>query len=51
MRGGEVVETGPTAVTLSHPESEYTQRLLAAVPVPDPVVQRARRLAAAGGAA
>jgi peptide/nickel transport system ATP-binding protein len=51
MRAGAVVETGPTAVTLSHPETEYTRRLLAAVPVPDPVVQRGRRLAAAGGAA
>jgi peptide/nickel transport system ATP-binding protein len=49
MRSGRVVETGPTAVTLSHPETEYTRRLLAAVPVPDPVVQRARRLGAAAG--
>ncbi|HEY0248085.1 MAG TPA: ABC transporter ATP-binding protein [Gryllotalpicola sp.] len=43
MRGGEVVETGATAVTLSHPETDYTRRLLAAVPIPDPVEQRARR--------
>lgn len=43
MRQGRVVETGPTAVTLSRPETDYTRRLLAAVPVPDPVVQRARR--------
>ncbi|WP_066521023.1 dipeptide ABC transporter ATP-binding protein [Curtobacterium ammoniigenes] len=43
MRNGRVVETGPTAVTLSHPDTDYTRRLLAAVPVPDPVVQRARR--------
>ncbi|MFC4242329.1 dipeptide ABC transporter ATP-binding protein [Gryllotalpicola reticulitermitis] len=50
MRDGRVVETGPTSVTLSHPETDYTRRLLAAVPVPDPMVQRARRLSAATGA-
>ena len=49
MRDGRVVETGPTSVTLSHPETDYTRRLLAAVPVPDPVVQRARRLGAGAG--
>jgi len=48
MRDGRVVESGPTSRTLSHPETDYTRRLLAAVPVPDPVVQRARRVAAAG---
>jgi peptide/nickel transport system ATP-binding protein len=29
--------------TLLHPETEYTRRLIAAVPVPDPVLQRERR--------
>lgn len=43
MREGEVVEYGSTAATLSHPRTDYTKRLLAAVPVPDPVVQRRRR--------
>jgi peptide/nickel transport system ATP-binding protein len=43
MRGGRVVEQGATEQTLSHPGTEYTRGLLAAVPVPDPVVQRARR--------
>ena len=43
MRGGRVVEQGATERTLSHPSTEYTRGLLAAVPVPDPGVQRARR--------
>lgn len=44
MRAGEVVEAGSTWHTLARPESDYTRRLLAAVPAPDPVVQRQRRL-------
>ena len=32
MRGGLVVETGPCAQVLTHPESQYTKSLLAAVP-------------------
>ncbi|MBM7803583.1 peptide/nickel transport system ATP-binding protein [Curtobacterium luteum] len=43
MRQGGVEEQGPTGATLVHPETDYTRRLLAAVPVPDPVVQRRRR--------
>jgi peptide/nickel transport system ATP-binding protein len=43
MRAGRIEEQGPTGETLLHPESDYTRRLLAAAPVPDPVVQRARR--------
>ncbi|MFI6460331.1 dipeptide ABC transporter ATP-binding protein [Streptomyces sp. NPDC050528] len=43
MRGGRVEEQGPTMRTLLHPETAYTRRLIAAVPVPDPVVQRERR--------
>jgi peptide/nickel transport system ATP-binding protein len=45
LRAGRVEEQGATAATLRHPETDYTRRLLAAVPVPDPVVQRERRLA------
>ncbi|MFE2417520.1 dipeptide ABC transporter ATP-binding protein [Streptomyces hokutonensis] len=43
MRGGRVEEQGATMSTLLHPETDYTRRLIAAVPVPDPVVQRERR--------
>ncbi|MFI0730721.1 dipeptide ABC transporter ATP-binding protein [Streptomyces sp. NPDC021225] len=43
MRAGRIEEQGPTGGTLLRPETDYTRRLLAAVPVPDPVVQRGRR--------
>ncbi|MFJ9009315.1 dipeptide ABC transporter ATP-binding protein [Streptomyces canus] len=43
MRDGRVEEQGPTMATLLRPETGYTRRLIAAVPVPDPVVQRRRR--------
>ncbi|MDI5962292.1 dipeptide ABC transporter ATP-binding protein [Streptantibioticus silvisoli] len=43
MRDGRVEEEGSTAATLLRPTTDYTRRLLAAVPVPDPVLQRRRR--------
>ncbi|RUP81174.1 MULTISPECIES: ABC transporter ATP-binding protein [Kocuria] len=43
MQHGHVVEQGSRETVLRHPEQEYTKRLLAAVPVPDPQTQRARR--------
>ncbi|PCN47729.1 glutathione ABC transporter ATP-binding protein [Curtobacterium sp. 'Ferrero'] len=43
MRQGVIEEQGACTATLVHPETDYTRRLLAAVPVPDPVVQRQRR--------
>ncbi|MEU1270756.1 ABC transporter ATP-binding protein [Streptomyces sp. NPDC005799] len=43
MRDGRVEEEGPTMRTLLRPESAYTRRLIASVPVPDPVLQRRRR--------
>uniref|UniRef100_A0A942SXA6 ABC transporter ATP-binding protein n=1 Tax=Neobacillus citreus TaxID=2833578 RepID=A0A942SXA6_9BACI len=43
MRQGVVEEQGATGTTLVHPATDYTRRLLAAVPVPDPIVQRRRR--------
>ncbi len=43
MHHGRLVEVGPTAEIVNNPQHPYTQRLLAAVPVPDPVEQKRRR--------
>lgn len=43
LKDGRTVEQGTTAAVLHNPQAEYTKRLLAAAPVPDPDVQRARR--------
>ncbi|WP_053387373.1 dipeptide ABC transporter ATP-binding protein [Leucobacter japonicus] len=43
---GELVELGETERVLHHPQHPYTQRLISAVPVPDPEVQRLRRAGA-----
>lgn len=48
LRNGAVVEQGDRDRILRRPEQEYTQRLVAAVPVPDPVEQRRRRAQSAG---
>lgn len=39
---GRIVEEGPTERVYSSPSHPYTESLLAAVPVPDPIVQRSR---------
>ncbi|MEN2740870.1 ATP-binding cassette domain-containing protein [Microbacterium sp. X-17] len=43
MYHGEIVEYGPGDQVTSEPEHPYTQRLLLAAPVPDPVLQEQRR--------
>jgi len=40
---GDLVETGPAAQVTSEPEHPYTQRLLLAAPVADPLMQEKRR--------
>jgi peptide/nickel transport system ATP-binding protein len=48
LRNGVLQEMGPRDEILRNPQTEYTQRLVAAVPVPDPAEQRRRREATAG---
>ncbi|MBM7052159.1 MULTISPECIES: ABC transporter ATP-binding protein [unclassified Rothia (in: high G+C Gram-positive bacteria)] len=43
MRRGEIVEQGTREQILRHPKQAYTQRLLAAVPLPNPDAQAQRR--------
>jgi peptide/nickel transport system ATP-binding protein len=53
LHRGEIAEEGSTAEVLGAPRDPYTQRLLASLPVPDPVEQAERRAAfvALGGSA
>ena len=41
---GKIVELGPAAQVTGDPQHPYTQRLLMAAPIADPVAQRTRRL-------
>ncbi len=43
MHNGKLVEQGTRDQILRNPKDPYTQRLIAAVPVPDPMEQRERR--------
>jgi peptide/nickel transport system ATP-binding protein len=45
MRSGKMVETGERDQVLFAPAHDYTRRLVAAAPVPDPIEQRQRRAA------
>jgi ABC-type oligopeptide transport system ATPase subunit len=43
MHEGRIVEQGPAEQVYTHPQSDYTRALLAAVPVPDPERMQARK--------
>lgn len=43
MHHGKLVETGDTEALFTNPQNDYTQRLLSAIPVPDPVKERERQ--------
>jgi peptide/nickel transport system ATP-binding protein len=43
MNHGEIVEQGDKNQILRNPQQDYTKRLIAAVPVPDPDQQQIRR--------
>lgn len=43
LQNGKIVEQGDRVAVLQNPQEEYTQRLLAAAPVPEPGEQRRRR--------
>ncbi|MFM1957914.1 MAG: hypothetical protein RI929_277 [Actinomycetota bacterium] len=48
MQQGRLVEVGPRDNILKNPQDPYTQRLISAVPVPDPAEQAKRREARLG---
>ena len=49
MQNGRLVEQGPRDQILKNPQDPYTQRLIEAVPVPDPAEQKRRREARLAG--
>ncbi|THG31581.1 ATP-binding cassette domain-containing protein [Naasia lichenicola] len=49
LRSGEIVESGDAEEVCDAPRHPYTRQLVAAAPVPDPVLQRVRRAARLAG--
>ncbi len=49
MYMGEIVEIGPRQAIIENPQHPYTQRLLSAVPIPDPAFRGGRRRRVRGG--
>lgn len=45
LHKGRIAEEGPTAQVLGDPQDDYTRKLIASLPVPDPAEQAARRAA------
>lgn len=43
MYRGELVELGCAEQVISHPKHPYTQALISAVPIPDPILEKSRR--------
>lgn len=44
MQAGKIVEQGPTEKVFFEPEKDYTEKLLSAVPIPDPNKEKERYL-------
>jgi peptide/nickel transport system ATP-binding protein len=43
LRHGKLVEVGTPDQVIRNPQDPYTRRLVQAIPVPDPALQRERR--------